>query len=180
MTAVIRLDHVLREAVARPYRDLVTRPTGRAVRNGVLTALRDSAFDDAQLDFSAVGLVDFSCADEVVARLLAEPDALPVRQLVLRGLRADHIEAIGHALRCHGLVAIALFDDGSALLLGLATADSQMAVAALARLGRVAASSLAEALAWTLPRAEAALDGLVRCRCLRLHDDNTFDLGAVA
>jgi len=43
----IRLDLVLREAVATPYRDLVTRSTGVAVRNHLLATLRDRPLADA-------------------------------------------------------------------------------------------------------------------------------------
>ena len=37
MSAIIKLDVMLQEAVATPYRDLVTRPTGAAVSRNCAT-----------------------------------------------------------------------------------------------------------------------------------------------
>ena len=54
MSAVIHLERLLHETIATPYSDLVTRPTGAAVRQRVFDALREAAGQDAQLDFSAV------------------------------------------------------------------------------------------------------------------------------
>ena len=71
MNGVIPLDAVLREATRQAYRDLVTRPTGAAVRHRLVSTLRDHDRTEALLDFSRIGLVDFSCADEVVAKLVA-------------------------------------------------------------------------------------------------------------
>ena len=61
---------MLREAVATPYRNLVTRATGAAVRGRIEAALERSTCDVAVLDFSEVALLDFSCADEIVAKLV--------------------------------------------------------------------------------------------------------------
>lgn len=175
----IRLDLVLREAVATPYSDLVTRSTGAAVRHHLLATLRDRPLADAHLDFSAVGFMDFSCADEVVAKLLLEVAALPVGRIVLHGLREDHAEAIDHALDRHGLVLAALTADaGRALLLGRAEDDWHPVVSRLHdRGGRVPAAPLADDLAWSLDRTTTALDGLVARRCVLAHPDATFELG---
>lgn len=181
MSAVIRLHTVLREAVAAPQRHLVTRPTGRAVRHLVLGVLHAVPGDEAALDFSEVGVVDASCADEVVARLLIEGDRLPVRRLVLQGLTEDHADPIELALERHGLAVVALFDDGGApRLLGAAEDDWRTVFTALLGLGRTAVAPVADALAWSAERAEAALDALAASRCVLVHPDRTFELGVVA
>ena len=110
MIQTIRIGHLLREAVAAPYRNLVTRPTGAAVRIRIEATLADSNCLTALLDFSEIELVDLSCADEVVAKLL-----LTVRTayfVVLQGLREDHHEAIDHVLTHHRL-AVAAVPPGS-------------------------------------------------------------------
>lgn len=181
MKSVIRLDVVLREAVSTPYRDLVTRQTGAAVRNRVLTVLRDHPGDDAHLDFSEVGLVDFSCADEVVAKLIVASADLPVPRVLLHGVRADHADAIEHALDRLGLVVVAvLVDSDQPLLLGAIPEDCRTAFVALAERGRAAAAAIANALGWSEPRALEALEGLVSRRCVLAHPDATFEFGAVA
>ncbi len=60
------------EAAYQPvYNDLVTRATGRAVRTGIEARMSHRATATLTIiDFSRVGLIDFSCADEIVATLV--------------------------------------------------------------------------------------------------------------
>ncbi len=181
MNSVIRLDIILREAVATPYRDLVTRQTGAAVRDRLLMVLRDHPGRDAHLDFSEVGLVDFSCADEVVAKLIVASADLPVPRVLLHGVGVDHAEAIEHALQRLGLVVVAvLLDSDQPLLLGAISEDCRTAFGALTEHGRVAATAIAHELGWSEARAREALDGLATRRCVLAHPDATFEFGAVA
>jgi hypothetical protein len=176
----IRLDLVLREAVATPYSDLLTRPTGAAVRNRVITVIRERGDDDAALDFSSVGLMDFSCADEVIAKLLvATGDAL-VPRVVLRGVSEDHAQAIESALARYGLIVVALLAGTTEpRLLGTAPDDCRAVFKALVPLRRAPAGPLATALAWPLVRATEALQELARHRCVVAFPDATFAIGAV-
>src|SRR3954470_23989976 len=112
MIATIHIGHVLREAVASSYRNLVTRPTGVAVRNRIEATLDGSDCRCAYLDFSDVDLLDFSCADEIVAKLLMAPPGS--RFVVLRGLREDHHEAVEHVLTHHRLAAAAVLPGSDA------------------------------------------------------------------
>src|SRR5207253_176085 len=63
---------VLQESVSGVYTDLVTRPTGRVVREGIERAMATAAGEVAvaRIDFTRVGCIDYSCADEIVAKLL--------------------------------------------------------------------------------------------------------------
>lgn len=103
----IDVQAVLRASPAGAYADLVTRPTGRAVRASIEQVLADGAVI-ARLDFSGVGLIDFSCADEIVAKLLRER----VRVLLVRGLTDAHREAIEPVLERAGLAVLAEGPDG--------------------------------------------------------------------
>lgn len=102
---------------------LVTRPTGRAVRSSIEERL--SEFDRevlSVLDFHEVTLIDFSCADEVVAKLLLEPERPAARDaerfFLFRGVGDHHIDPIDSALRRQELAAAAEDSDGRPLLLG--------------------------------------------------------------
>ena len=67
----IDVSDVLRQAVSESYSNLVTRPTGVAVRSYIEAQLQRSESDDGivtVIDFSRVGMMDFSCADEIVAK----------------------------------------------------------------------------------------------------------------
>ena len=98
----IDVSSVLRRTVCDLYSNLVTRPTGAAVRTEIenlLSAWRGPSL--TVIDFSHVNLLDFSCADEVVAKLLLrfEGGAPPVdAYFLLRGVREDHLDAIEAAL----------------------------------------------------------------------------------
>ncbi len=179
MTAVIRLDHVLREATSAPYRNLVTRPTGAAVRHRVVTALRGSPRTEVVLDFSELGLVDYSCADEVVAKLLSLGDELPATRLILAGVRWNHADPIAHALCHHGLAVVAFVDDDDRpSILGTVPEDCDAAFQVMRRYARVTAQPVAESLAWDFERAAAALERLAALGCAIAHPDATYELGS--
>jgi hypothetical protein len=162
----IKIGHLLREAVSAPYRNLVTRPTGVAVRTRIEKTLADSHCLTALLDFSEIELVDLSCADEVVAKLL-----LTVRTayfVVLQGLREDHHEAIDHVLMHHHLAIAAVPPGRSApRLLGWVTPDARAAFSCICDSGPLRAADLSRALAWPDVRGHAALSDLVLHRLVR-------------
>ena len=76
----IDVSSMLRKSVCELYSNLVTRPTGAAVRCEIeqeLDRIGDRAL--TVIDFSHVGLLDFSCADEIVAKLLLQYVSLDPR-----------------------------------------------------------------------------------------------------
>jgi hypothetical protein len=167
MITTIRIGTLLRETVTTPYRNLVTRPTGAAVRNRIEEALARSHCHTAYLDFSDVELLDLSCADEIVAKLLMT-EVGPVRFVVLAGLREDQHEAIEHVLTHHRLAVAAVpHGPGHPRLLGWVTSDARAAFACIAERGPMRADEVALALDWSVGRAVQALDGLAIHRLVR-------------
>ncbi len=163
MTQTIRVEQLLRETVQSPYCDLVTRPTGRAVRSSIQQRLVDGGTTLALLDFSEVGLVDFSCADEVIAKLLLEP--INQTAIVLQGLREEQLEAIQHVLEHHDIAALVRdIEDGVARIVGRASPDLRTAFVTLQQRGPATADGLARRIGWAVERAEAALATLARLR----------------
>ncbi len=110
----INLSAVLRASLSGPYADLVTRPTGRAVRASIERTLAGGVAI-ARMDFTGVGLIDFSCADEIVAKLLRER----VRVLLVRGLTEAHREALEPVLERAGLAVLCELADGTLDPVGL-------------------------------------------------------------
>lgn len=131
MLTLMPLD--LRTALARAecdlYSNLVTRATGRAVRGqleSMLSAMPGQRL--AVLDFTHVGVLDFSCADEIVAQLLLRfgaglPAHAPAPQspsyFMFRGLADAHLEALEPVLERHGLALVVEAPDGSMHLVGI-------------------------------------------------------------
>jgi hypothetical protein len=176
MIETIRIGHLLRETASPPYRNLVTRPTGAAVRVRIEDALARSDCLTALLDFSDIELLDFSCAEEIVAKLLLAQALPQPRFVVLRGLRDDQHDAIAQVLTHHRLAVAALIADGEPMLLGWVSPDTRDAFACLYRLGRACAGDLAGALGWPEPRASEALEALTRHRLVRPEGDLRYRL----
>ena len=166
MIQTIRIGRLLSEAVAAPYRNLVTRPTGAAVRTRIEATLADSNCLTALLDFSEIELVDLSCADEVVAKLLLTPGTAYF--VVLQGLREDHHEAIDHVLTHHRLAIVAVPPGSRApRLLGWVQADAREAFAHISESGPLDVIELARALGWPESRSREALGDLTLLRLVR-------------
>jgi hypothetical protein len=109
---LIKMHEVLQQSVAGLYADLVTRPTGRAVRESIERDVPPGTI--AVMDFTGVGCLDYSCADEIVAKLLRDK----VRVLLLRGISDAHREAIEPVLLGHGLAVVCAGPDGMLDVLG--------------------------------------------------------------
>ncbi len=162
---------VLRETVSTPYSDLVTRPTGRAVRGRIEQAMVHTEALTMHLDFSEIGLLDFSCADEVVAKLLLVTVANPDCCIVLHGVSEAQFEAIDHVLRGQQLTVTALVHETlKPRLLGWCTPDAAGAFEVLHSSGGVDPATVAGALGWSFDRAMDALDDLVVRRLVRCQD----------
>jgi hypothetical protein len=167
MRQTIRVDRLLRESVETPYSDLVTRSTGRLVRTSIQQALAASEGPVALLDFSNVGLVDLSCADEIIAKLLLDPPG--ETYLVLQGLREEQLEAIEHVLEHHDLAALVCDPTGGGTRpVGRVSPDLRTAFFTLQSLGAATVQAFSEHAGWTAARAADVLDTMVRMRLVRL------------
>jgi hypothetical protein len=156
----------VRDVLARvgPDRpDLVTRHTGRAVRTSIESELALlTGRSVVVLDFTAVRIIDYSCADEILAKLvqacLAAEDARDVF-LLIRGLEDHQIEDLDEVLRRQRLALVAEMQ-GSLRLVGEVADEARLAFALLAARGRAAAEELAVELAWPLESVLATLEQL--------------------
>jgi hypothetical protein len=166
----IDLSSVLRQSVCDLYSNLVTRPTGAAVRTEIEHLLATTPGRTLTvIDFSHVGLLDYSCADEVVAKLLLRfaSGSPPVDAYFLfRGMQESHLDAIEAALARYGLALVLERHDGHSQLVGNVGADEQRAWEAVYRLGAADAATVAASLGADAPDAERLLDGLSARRLL--------------
>lgn len=180
MTNHIDLGSVLRQTLsANLYSNLVTRPTGRAVRSQIELMLQSTARSLTVIDFSHVSMIDFSCADEVIAKLLmqAEPDR--EAYFIFRGMTDDHWHAIEQVLERHGLALVAE-RDGVVELMGVLDDREVRAWEAVRRRGRAAAGELAGDLGEPESSVRVALDGMWRRRLIMRHGDSYMPVGESA
>jgi predicted DNA-binding protein len=125
----IDVGSVLRHSANLPYADLVTRSTGAAVRRCIEAEIASMGDDDVvTLDFTHIGMMDYSCADEVVAKLLLDLARRGGRpsSMVFHGITDAHLDAIEDVLLHHGLALVVHFADGAARLVGAVTAEERM------------------------------------------------------
>lgn len=181
MTNHIDLSSVLRQTVScELYSNLVTRPTGAAVRHEIERLVGEMHERSlAIIDFSHVSMIDFSCADEVIAKLLLRycADQPPHDAYFLfRGLTEDHWDAIEAVLERHGL-ALAVEQDGSVRVAGFLPDEERRVWETIARLGCAAPQELAAVLAVPGGDVQRALDALARRRLVMQLEEGYVALG---
>ena len=166
----IDLSSVLRQTVScELYSNLVTRPTGAAVRGAIERILAETEGHALTvIDLSQVSMIDFSCADEVIAKLViryAADDAPGEVYFVFKGIGDDHWVAVEAVLQCHGLTVVLETKDGFALA-GPVTEHEVRAWEAVRLLGTAPALAVAKETATDPAETERTLDDLWRRRVL--------------
>ena len=171
----IDISSVLRQTLACDlYSNLVTRPTGAAVRGQIEHLLDDgSAAAERALtviDFSRVSMIDFSCADEVVAKLLlrysGESGSREV-YFLFRGVHEDHWDAIDAVLERHGLALAMERRDGRGIeVVGVLSDEARLAWETVYRLGQPGFDELTASVDMGTEALRAALSDLCSRRLI--------------
>jgi hypothetical protein len=115
------LYRLLKEELKNGFSDLVTRHSGQVIRGRIerdLAGEKDGSI--VALDFSKIGVVDYSCADEIVAKLVSRllSGEYGDRYIVLTGLNDNQKENIEVALERKGLAVMATMRNGGKVLIG--------------------------------------------------------------
>lgn len=179
MTNHIDLGTVLRQTLsANLYSNLITRPTGAAVRSQIELLLQPSGRGRSLtvIDFSHVSMIDFSCADEVIAKLLLRHDRDREAYFVFRGMTDDHWDAIETVLERHGLALVVERDSGMELV-GVLEEGERRAFQAIKRRGRAESWELAGDLGEPEPAVRRALDRMCHRRLIMRHGDAYMPVG---
>jgi hypothetical protein len=183
MSHHIDVSSMLRKSVCELYSNLVTRPTGAAVRCEIEQEL-DRIGERALtiIDFSHVKLLDFSCADEIVAKLLMQYVSVdgPRREVyfVFRGINESHMDAIEAVLERHKLALVSQLADGASRLIGEIEEAERLAWETMARLGAAPAAEFATAAGMSQDVADRMLDTLWRRRLVIRYDGGYAAVGS--
>lgn len=179
----IDLSCVLRQTLACDlYSNLVTRPTGAAVRGQIEEMLIDSGPRALTvIDFTHVSMIDLSCADEVVAKLLLRYGSESSAQeayFLFRGVTEHHHDAIEAVLERHELVA-ALEEDDGVRLVGALSEDERSAWDAVCSLGDSGgdAAAVGQRMGCDAGSAERVLETLCRRRVMMCIEDRFVAVG---
>ncbi len=135
-----------------PHRpNLVTRPTGRAVRAAIEKRLHGNARTPfvSLIDFTRIRVLDFSCADEIVAKLLVrymKADRPRDIFFLFRAVGEVHGQSVEEVLRRHGLAAACDLARVGFRLLGSVSEGEKAAWQTLETHRRIGPEGVADAL----------------------------------
>ncbi|MCX5798089.1 MAG: STAS-like domain-containing protein [Proteobacteria bacterium] len=115
------LSSLLKEELKNGSNDLVTRSTGQTIRDRIerdIAKEKDGAV--IAIDFSGIGVIDYSCADEIVAKLISRliSGEYGDKYIVLTGLNENQKENIEVALERKVLAVIAEIRGNGKVLIG--------------------------------------------------------------
>lgn len=118
---IYNLYKLLKEELKNGSNDLVTRTSGQIIRErieGDIAEEEEGAI--VALDFSKIGIIDYSCADEIVAKLISRllGGEYGEKYIVLTGLNENQKENIEVALERKDLAVMGEMRDGKHILLG--------------------------------------------------------------
>lgn len=174
----------LNQSLPGNYADLVTRRTGQLVRSVIehrLEGLADGTV--AFLDFSHIGLLDRSCADEILSKLMLPLTAdHPPRDgyVVLHGISEFHLEIIEAVLETHQLALVVQLPSLEAKLVGAVTEQERRCWEEVMRHGEAVADSVAAETGMPGESCQAMLEGLAKRRLLRREANRFLPLGEAA
>ena len=112
---------LLKEELGNGSKDLVTRQSGQAIRERIERDIEQEPEGSViALDFTKIGVIDYSCADEIVAKLVSRLLASEYgdKYLLLAGLNENQKENIEVAVERKDLAVMAEMKDGSRSVLG--------------------------------------------------------------
>jgi hypothetical protein len=112
---------LLKDELGNNSKDLVTRPSGQAIRERIERDIeKEPDGSVVTLDFGKIGVIDYSCADEVIAKLVSRllSSEYGDKYLLLAGLNENQRENIEVALERKDLAVTAEMRDGSRIVLG--------------------------------------------------------------
>ena len=155
---------LLKEELKNGSSDLVTRPSGQMVRERIeRDIVKEKDGEVIALDFSKVAIIDYSCADEIVAKLVSRllSGEYGDKYIILTGLNENQKENIEVALERKELAVIANMRDGKQVLLGSLNNYLKETLNLIVKKSKITASELSKTM-----KLEANTSGT---RLLNLH-----------
>ena len=136
---------ILKEELKNGSSDLVTRPSGQVIRNRIEKDMENEKDGEIiALDFSRIGIIDYSCADEVVAKLISRllSGEYGDKYIILTGLNENQRENIEVALERKELAVMAQMKNGKKALIGNLNNYLKETLNLILKKGKITASDL--------------------------------------
>lgn len=165
---------LLKEELKNGSSDLVTRQSGQMIRERIERDIeKEENGSVIALDFSQIGVVDYSCADEIVAKLISRllSGEYGDKYIVLTGLNENQKENIEVALERKGLAVMAELRDGGKALIGSLNNYLLKTLELILKKGRITAGELSDILKLPANTSGTRLLNLYKKRLVRRMDE---------
>ena len=154
--------------------DLVTRPMGQGIRAFIEREIeKEQGGSVISLDFSEIGVIDYSCADEIVAKLISRllSGEYGDKYIILTGLNDNQRENIEVALEKKDLAVIAETGEGMMVVLGSLHNYLRETLNMVLQRGQLTAKQLSETMSLEMNTSGTRLLNLHKKRLVRRTDD---------
>jgi len=166
---------LLKEELKNGSSDLVTRPSGQMVRERIeRDIVKEKDGEVIALDFSKVGIIDYSCADEIVAKLVSRllSGEYGDKYIILTGLNENQKENIEVALERKELAVIANMRNGKQVLLGSLNNYLKETLNLIVKKSKITASELSKTMKLEANTSGTRLLNLHKKRLVKRIDEN--------
>lgn len=143
------LKNILEQELLNRSSDLVSRQSGQNIRNRIERDIeKEKDGEVIALDFSNIGIIDYSCADEIIAKLISRllGGEYGEKYIILTGLNENQKENIEVALERKELAVPARMEDGRQILIGSLNNYLRETLDFIMKKGKITAKDLSDAL----------------------------------
>lgn len=140
---------LLKEELKNGSCDLVTRHSGQLIRARIERNIeKEDSWEVIALDFSRIGVIDYSCADEIVAKLISRllSGEYGDKYIILKGLNDNQRENVEVALERKELAVMAEMRAGKKLLIGSLNNYLKETLQLIVTKGKITAKDLCESM----------------------------------
>ncbi len=165
---------LLKEELKNGSSDLVTRQSGQVIRNRIEQDIeREKDGEIIALDFSKIGIIDYSCADEIVAKLISRllSGEYGDKYIILTGLNENQKENIEVALERKDLSVIAQMRNGKKILLGTLNNYLNETLTLILKKSTITAKELSDAMKLEMNTSGTRLLNLHKKRLIKRIDE---------
>lgn len=175
---VIKLGNVVKQELRNGSTNLVTRETGRLILGRIereIGAINKG--ETITLDFSDVKVIDYSCADEVIAKLITRLKGYEYgdKYVILQNLSSSQKENIHVALEKKDLAILATDADKKWEVIGLLNNYLMKTLQEIMKKGKISTRGLSDKLRLELNTASTRLLNLHKVKLVKKVEERTPD-----
>ncbi len=146
---IYNLYDFLKKELKNGSSDLVTRQSGQLILSLIEKQIEiEDEGSVIALDFSNIGIIDYSCADEIIAKIISRLNSGEYgnKYVMLKGINDNHKENIEVALERKELALIAEMENGKRVLLGTLNNYLENTLQLIEKKENITAKDVSEAL----------------------------------